>query len=148
MKTWTVFCLLACSGRAWRPRGWILTRDIRPPAGRLVDGPGARCTRTVLDCSEGGKRAYLAAHGRRAQVFLDPMLPLSSPSVACAVNGSGSPLLDTLVVFSGHDCPLWRPDNALGCYWDGTTQARSSRRRRPAVKETATTDCLASLHDS
>lgn len=94
-----------------------------PVAGPLTTGLGVRCQRTLLDCSERGQQARLAAGRSRAQVFLDPLLPLSSPSVVCAARAQGALLLDTLVVFSGHDCPLWRPDNALGCFWNATTQS-------------------------
>lgn len=94
-----------------------------PPSvvtGALVDGEDVRCLRTVLHCSAEAQAAQLQAEGYPAEVFLDPTRPLSAPVVRCA---SGTEQ-EAMVVFSGHNCPVWMPTNALGCHWNASVQAR------------------------
>lgn len=86
-----------------------------PPAILLSDPIGeltAGCTRIVLHCSNRTVR-------EESVVFLDPLFPLSAPSVQCP-----SRSVATLVVFSGRECALWRPGNVMDCFWNVSTQAR------------------------
>lgn len=104
---------------AWTPQSWALT-------GPLTAGPGVNCSRVVLNCSAAAQAERLAkSDGRPLVVFLDPTRPLSAPAVQCgepegASGGGGG--LDMLVVYSGPRCPLWRPDNAFGCFWCGASR--------------------------
>lgn len=82
------------------------------------------CNHTVLNCTAAGQAIFSIRTGRPAVVFLDPELPLSAPRIQCGSANGGASELDTLVVFYGHDCPIWRPDNAAGCFWNATVQVR------------------------
>lgn len=96
------------------------------------------CLLDTLDCTEEGRRSYLAAHGKPRAIFLSVLEPLSAPAIRCPAEGS--PGADILLVFHGADCALWRPDNYLGCYWNATVQAFQG----PGCQRAPTLDCACS----
>jgi hypothetical protein len=109
-------------------------------AAAVVLGPAshpllAGCQVVVLDC---------ATRGADAVFWFNANSPLDAPvdpvnntdrSVRCqdaraggAINGLGGlaaqapPVLVVYYDAPGRSCPLWRPSNAAGCYWNATVQ--------------------------
>lgn len=96
-----------------------------------LSGPlAAGCQRTVVDCSLGSAAPAPGGGGAgggqpapnvnlAALTFLDPLDPVTSPSVECPRNSTVR-----LVIFSGTQCEVWRPGNPTGCHWNVSAQAR------------------------
>lgn len=81
------------------------------------------CLIDTLDCTEEGRRRYLAAYGKPRAIYLSVLEPLTAPVIRCpAAPPPGS--ADVLLVFHGAQCALWRPDNEYRCFWNATVQAR------------------------
>lgn len=96
------------------PGGWA--EDVGTAwsiAGPLAVG----CTRTVVNCSSAVPSAAALSANLSETLFLDPLDPVHSPSVACPLNSSAR-----LVVFSGSQCQLWRPGNRFACAWNVSAQ--------------------------
>ena len=81
--------------------------------GPLVDG----CCSFLLNCSDPAMA--------NVTVPLDPMRPLSQPSIRCADVTAPNVVSGTraLRLFTGTDCQLWQANNGVNCYWNATVQA-------------------------
>lgn len=79
-------------------QAWTLTNST-PAGGALLAG----CAESILDCSNPAESVYA--------VYPDPQQPLLWAGAKC------SRPFGTLRVFTGAQCPLWRPDNAANCFW-------------------------------
>ena len=104
----------------WLP-GYVALDDAALAAAWDVDGPGDAndCESVVLDCGSDAPCTG-AVRGRNCTVQLDVRSPLLYPGIACNVSLTPPPVLR---IFTGSNCPLWRPGNVHRCNWDATVQA-------------------------